>query len=141
MSDVHTPPQQVHAPLQEILDLPLNSVIDVNILCAQARVDPGFPMGGECGPIFGGMDLRCEHFLVKMYVKTKELGRMGEGRAPENFVCRSANHKHEAWNFCHLDLFLIIKANMSPIFTWSFLVFWWERTGARIFPLHLSIVP
>ena len=31
------------------------------------------------------------HFLVKMYVKTKELGPVvGGGRAPENFVCRSA---------------------------------------------------
>ena len=36
------------------------------------------------------MDLQCGHFLVKMYVKMKELGPIG-GRAPENFVCRFAN--------------------------------------------------
>ena len=32
---------------------------------------------GGCAPIRGGMDLRCGHFLVKMYVKMKELGPMG----------------------------------------------------------------
>ena len=35
--------------------------------------DPGFPVGGHA-PVRGGMDLRCGHFLVKMYAKTKELG-------------------------------------------------------------------
>ena len=43
-------------------------------------VDPGFPIGGHA-PIRGGMDLRCRHFSVKMYAKTKELGPIG-GRAP-----------------------------------------------------------
>ena len=28
---------------------------------------------------------------MKMYTKTKELGSVGGGRAPEIFVCRSAN--------------------------------------------------
>ena len=41
----------------------------------------------------GGVDLRRGHFLVKMCVKTKELAPVEGrgGRAPENFVCRSAN--------------------------------------------------
>ena len=30
----------------------------------------------------GGMDLQCGHFLVKMYVKMKELGPIGEGVHP-----------------------------------------------------------
>ena len=34
--------------------------------------DPGFPLGGM--DLFGGVDLQCRHFLVKMYVKMKELG-------------------------------------------------------------------
>ena len=42
--------------------------------------DPGFPVGGRA-PVRGGMDLRREHFLVKMYAKTKELGPMGGGGA------------------------------------------------------------
>ena len=42
--------------------------------CAVAN--PGFPIGGACTR-WGGMDLRCGHFLVKMYVKTKELGPIG----------------------------------------------------------------
>ena len=40
--------------------------------------DPGFPVGGHA-PIGGGVDLRCRHFLVKMYAKTKELGPIGGG--------------------------------------------------------------
>ena len=36
------------------------------------------------------MDVQGGCFLVKMYMKTKEMGPIG-GRAPENFVCRSAN--------------------------------------------------
>ena len=42
-------------------------------------------------PFWGGMDLPRRHFLVKMFVKTKELGPIGGGRAPDNFVSRSAN--------------------------------------------------
>ena len=42
----------------------------------------------------GGMDLRCGHFSVKMYAKTKELGPIG-WRAPEIFVCRSATKNIE----------------------------------------------
>ena len=38
--------------------------------------DPGFPVGGRA-PIRGGVDLQCGCFLVKMYVKTKELGPIG----------------------------------------------------------------
>ena len=33
-------------------------------------------------PTRGGMDLRRGHFLVKMYVKMKELGPIGEGMRP-----------------------------------------------------------
>ena len=45
------------------------------------------PFGGGCGPLM-------QHFLVKMFVKMKELGPVGRGRAPENFACRSANVAH-----------------------------------------------
>ena len=37
-----------------------------------------------------GMDLRRGHFSEEICVKIKELGPVG-GRAPENFVCRSAH--------------------------------------------------
>ena len=57
-----------------------------------AGSDPGFPVGGDVDPFRGDMDLCNGHFSVKMCVKTKELGPVG-GRAPENFVCRSANVK------------------------------------------------
>ena len=53
-------------------------------------VDPGFPMGGLGAVLGAGMDLRHGHFLVKMYVKMKELGPV-RGHALENFVRRSAN--------------------------------------------------
>ena len=39
--------------------------------------DPGFPVGGGRAPVRGGVDLRCGHFSVKMYAKTKELGPIG----------------------------------------------------------------
>ena len=48
--------------------------IDVSV------ADPGFPIGGACTH-WGGVDLRCGHFSVKKYVKTKELGPIG-GHAP-----------------------------------------------------------
>ena len=54
----------------------------------RAVADPGFPVGGRA-PVTGGMDLRRGHFLVKMYVKMKELGPIG-GRAPGT-PPRSAN--------------------------------------------------
>ena len=57
----------------------------------KSRADPGFSVGGV-DPFKGGVDLRHGHFSVKMHVKTKELGPVG-GRAPQNFVCRSANGK------------------------------------------------
>ena len=41
--------------------------------------DPGFPVGGV-DPL-GGVDLGHGHFLVKMYVKMKELGPVEGGRA------------------------------------------------------------
>ena len=56
----------------------------------QPGPDPGFPVGGV-STRFGAMDHRCGCFLVKIYVKMKELGPVGGGRAPQNFVCRSAN--------------------------------------------------
>ena len=31
------------------------------------------------------------HFSVKMHVKIKELGPIGRGHVPQNFVCGSAN--------------------------------------------------
>ena len=50
-------------------------------------------------PFCGGVDLRCERFLVKMYVKMEELGPVG-WRAPTNFVCRSANAIKNSSEFC-----------------------------------------
>ena len=47
--------------------------------------DPGFSVGGGCGPILWGFGLQRGHFLVKMYTKTKELGPVGgacAGHAP-----------------------------------------------------------
>ena len=41
----------------------------------KAVADPGFPVGG------GGANLRCVHFLVKTYVKTKEIDPVGGGGA------------------------------------------------------------
>ena len=58
-------------------------------------VDPGFPKGDH-GPIGGHGPLRWA-LLVKMYVKMKELGPMGGGHVPENFVCRSTNG-HEIYS-------------------------------------------
>ena len=43
-----------------------------------------------CGPVLRVIDLQCGHFLVKMR-KQKNWVPWGGGRAPENFVCRSAN--------------------------------------------------
>ena len=54
--------------------------------------DPGFPIGGS-GPVGGGMDLQHEHFLVKMYAKTKELDPIG--RCVPDTPPRSANANHE----------------------------------------------
>ena len=38
--------------------------------------------GSRISRRWGGVDLRHGRFLVKMYVKTKELGPVGGGRAP-----------------------------------------------------------
>ena len=51
--------------------------------------DQGFPIGGHA-PIRGGVDLRCGHFSVKMYAKTKELGPIG-GVRRARLPPRSAN--------------------------------------------------
>ena len=62
----------------------------------RAGADPGFPVGGGGGGggaptlVGGGTNLQHRCFLVKTYVKTKEFGPVGGGRAPETFVCRSA---------------------------------------------------
>ena len=51
--------------------------------------DPGFPVGGVA-PVRGGVDLRRGHFLVKMYVKTKELGPIGSLDPPMEVLPISA---------------------------------------------------
>ena len=51
-------------------------------------MNPGFPVGGM-DPL-GGVDLRCECFLMKIYVEEKELGPV-VGLVLENVVCRSVN--------------------------------------------------
>ena len=58
----------------------INLNLLTSILVCTSVADPGFPVGGRA-PVRGGVDLRCGHFSVKMYVKTKELGPIG-GRAP-----------------------------------------------------------
>ena len=42
--------------------------------------DPGFPIGGALTH-WGGANLRCVHFLAKMYAKTKEIDPVGGGGA------------------------------------------------------------
>ena len=42
--------------------------------------DPGFPVGGGADPL-GGANLRRIHFLVKTYVKIKEIDPVGGGGA------------------------------------------------------------
>ena len=42
--------------------------------------DPGFPVGGA-PTHWGGTNLRCVHFLAKMYAKMKEIDPVGGGRA------------------------------------------------------------
>ena len=69
-------------------------------IAIQGRI-PGFPIGGARGPILGGMHLQHGCFSVKI----KELGPVAGRRAPENFVCRSAN----AFFFTNLDNFTLIK--------------------------------
>ena len=44
--------------------------------------DPGFPVGGGCGPRRGGVDSRGDYISKIFYVKTKESGPFGGGRAP-----------------------------------------------------------
>ena len=52
----------------------------------KSGVEPGFPVGEGGGPVWGGgVDLRCEHFSVKMYVKMKEL--VPVGRACAEIFC------------------------------------------------------
>ena len=41
--------------------------------------DPGFPVG-RTPTRWGGANLRCIHFLVKMYAKTKEIDPVGGAR-------------------------------------------------------------
>ena len=49
---------------------------------------------GRRAPVRGGMDLRHVHFLVKMYVKTKELGPIW-GAYAGHALPRSANGWHK----------------------------------------------
>ena len=51
-------------------------------------VDLGFPIGGV--DLFGGVDLRRGHFLVKIYGKTKELGPVVGGGG----VCRACQPRY-----------------------------------------------
>ena len=44
---------------------------------AKAVADPEFPVGGWGAELLGGTDLRCRHFSVKTYAKTKELDPVG----------------------------------------------------------------
>ena len=43
--------------------------------------DPGFPIGVAPTLVGGGTNLRHRHFSVKTYVKMKEFGPVGGGRA------------------------------------------------------------
>ena len=75
-------------------------------ILGESEADPGFPIGGH-GPITGGVDLQHGHFLVKMYVKTKELDPVG-GHTPEIFVCRSANGD----SYCSTSIVGVTLSNM-----------------------------
>ena len=44
--------------------------------------DPGFPVGGGVDLVAGGVDSRGGYVSKILYVKTKELGPLGGGRAP-----------------------------------------------------------
>ena len=61
---------------------------------AKTVADPGFPVGGGADPL-GGANLRCIHFLVKTYAKTKEIDPVGGGggrrRRPLDLPMKEAN--------------------------------------------------
>ena len=46
-------------------------------MSGKSVADPGFPVGGERGPVMRGVDPQCGCFSAKMYAKTKELGPVG----------------------------------------------------------------
>ena len=59
----------------------ITKIYTVSKMSSFAVADPGFPIGGAWTR-WGGMDLRCRHFSVKMYAKMKELGPIGGGVRP-----------------------------------------------------------
>ena len=59
-------------------------------LLPYAVADPGFPVGGGVDLVGGGMDSRRGYVSKILYVKTKESGPLGGGRAPDTSP-RSAN--------------------------------------------------
>ena len=105
----------------------LFGLLDPNttIWWTKTGADPGFPMGGV-DPFWWGVDLRCRPFSVKMYVKTKELGPMGEGgvrrkilyvdspmkKIQQNVLCP---YSTVWWTFVLFDLFGLCEFPKSSI--------------------------
>ena len=83
--------------------------------------DPGFPVGGA-PTHWGGANLRHAHFLVKMYVKMKEIDPVGGARAggtpldppmdTDNFWCIVHSGTPRAF-LNNLILHLVDKKNFS----------------------------
>ena len=69
-----------------VLSSGISTVILV-CLSSNTVADPGFPVAGGRGPRTGGVDSPGGYVSKILYVKTKELGPLGGGRAPP----RSAN--------------------------------------------------
>ena len=68
--------------------------------------DPGFPVGGGVDLVGGGVDSRGGYVLKIMYVKTKELGPLGEahtGCAPLDLPMISI-HIISIQNSCNISI-------------------------------------
>ena len=62
------------------------------------------------------MDLIRGCFLAKMCVKTKELGPVGGGGAPEKFKCRSANANTEMQFPIYVHVLMFTKTLLHKIY-------------------------
>ena len=95
-------------------DWPLRCKLSHSSSLSITVADLGFPVGGRA-PVRGGVDLRCGHFSVKMYVETKELGPIWgacTGHTPQIRQCiipfyihYDENNIHQKYN---IDFYCII---------------------------------
>ena len=74
--------------------------------------DPGFPVWGAPSR-WGGANLRCGHFLTKMYAKTKELDPVGGGGGAPEAPPGSANDTACRFGFKQCNLIFIQFKNMK----------------------------